>query len=1042
MRFYKTYTRQGRGGDDTFTTVDLRVLEFYNGRTVGDYLKAHGMHVTSATKSEVIPESSDYCELSFLKNTTRYERGAFIPITDLQSLHESTYWVRLSTHNNDMLKATQDNAICSMRPLFFHGEEVFNDFRDKALSKVPQLVLPTYKELSTIWNSYHRFPGSHTDFASRELQEDPFTQASNLIPIAADEGQPPIMSTNLQTIDTHTQSGLNMTALDKEQLGSAAIQSAPTPDESIAAISDEVIDNRDSGATSKTSKELVGTSVQDAPGTKAKPVKTGSQIIQSKNHRAGVYLNDINWDLERLLSKFTFVTSVPWTTADATATKILDLSSPLDFLVTPAQKKPFDLTKFWKGTIMVKVVIKSSPFYAGCLAIGFSPFEVPPDLRRLINMGALIHKLSQEEGVEFTIPFRWNQGYVDATKDRLGRFCIFVVSPLRTGGDNPNSIDVSVYASFIESEFKLPDTIPAASYTSHKFPAIDTFPQSSGMLMLDTSPQADTNIATVTCDVNSLPSEMPTTVMCAGVGTLGEPEISHFQDSASCLVQLLKRFELLSVTDYTIPPGSVVTAKFLANDIFSAAFRGFDQSFALFRGSINLRIFLEPVTRNSNRVHGMAMLDVFDQGLFLADQNPNNSGYQTFNYEDIAMITIPWIQPTFVAFTPFAKEATVNNGALRLQLINDSTDATTVRIRIDAAVADDFHFGCYIGGPSNSLYFRAALVPSAVIADPVRVDAVWPPPSLLDTRAQSGMLQFVQRAIETALPIAETVSALGLELDAHMMTEQNQLVQQRKRPFSANTDLAVNTERLLTLNHNGMTLPDSSCFGSSSSETDIYNLLQNTKSLVDTFEWTMADSAGTPLRDFWAGPDGHSDNYPGNIHSKIPEMFCYYTGGTRLIFDVQATEMHRGQLLLAYKPVFNDGEGPVGYNEASQTYFATLDLSSGRATLAVDLPYLSPRPQTECVRQGESRSSKNSHGVLSVFVQNPLRATTSVSSSVQVVVYKSFMPDFRLGVYGGRRRWRASEQEPSPFKTPAPPTVPSFQRKPLIRSTLPPVRLN
>jgi hypothetical protein len=1047
MRFYKAYTRACRGGDDTMSTVDNRVIDLYNGRTVGEFLRSRGMKVTSATKSQDIPESSHYCDLSFLKNTTRYERGLFLPVSEASSLYESTYWVRLSSQNNDILKATQDNAICAMRPLFFHGEEVFNTFRDKALSKVPQLALPTYEDLSVIWNSYHCFPGSHSDFASRELQEDPFTHASKAKKLnAADGGLPPNMS--IESIETTPQSGLSMKALDKEQLGSANIERASTV-ETISTIPEETIDNQDAGTTSKTTVETVGTSIQDAPGTKAKPVKTGERLIQSKNQRAEVYMNDVNWDLERLVQKFTFVTSVPWTTADAENSLLLSLNTPIDFLVTPAQKQPFDLTKFWKGTILVKVVVKASPFYAGSLAVGFSPINLAPFIYRLVNMGALIHKLSQEEGIEFTIPFRWHQGFINASKDSLGKFCIYVVSPLRTGTTNNNAIDVAVYASMTDSEFKLPDTIPVTSYISHKFPTVQTFAQAS-IPMLDTIPESSTKVSSVTCDINSLPSKMPTTMMCAGKGVVGKPVVSHFQDSASCLMQLLKRFELVSTGNFVIKPDSAVTAKFAVRDIYIAAMRGFDEAYGMFRGSVNLRFFMEPVSTNSGNVHGQLILGVNDYvaAVGYEPQNPYNAGYQTFTKEDMAMITIPWIYPTFVAFTGASGLADDSTSVLRMLLFNDSSEEVTVRIRADIAVGDDFHLGLYLGGSAAyTLYESARLQPFNVTQEPVTVDYTFPTTRasaipFLPTRPQSGMLQFVERAIENTLPLMEVVSALGLELDAHMMTEQSHIVQQRKRPFSANTDLPVMTERLLTLNHNGMTLPDTTCFGSSSSETDIYNLLQNTKSLVDRFEWSESDALGTRLKDYWAGPDVPNAG-DGNIHSKIPSMFNYYTGGTRLIFDVQATEIHRGQLLLAYKPIHPDTDSnPVGFKEATQTYFTTLDLSSGRATLAVDLPYLSPRPQTNVTHLGEARSQKNSTGILSIFVQNPLRSTTTVAPAVQVVVYKSYMSDFQLGVYGGTPWLAASIRDAVRGLTPIPPTVSSFHRKPLIRSTLPSVRHN
>lgn len=1027
MRFYKTYTRPCRGGDDTMTTVDERVLPIYNGRTVAEYLRSRGMKVTSATKSQEIPESSHYCDLSFLKNTTRYHRGMFLPVSELSSLYESTYWVRLSAQNNDILKATQDNAICAMRPLFFHGEEVFNAFRNAALEKVPRLTLPTYENLSDIWNSYHCFPGSHSDFASRELQDDPFTNASNLIPFAADEGS----NSNMSFLDTTPQSGLGLSALDKEKIGSAKVERGSVHEE-ISVISDETIDNRDAGATDKTTAETVGTSIQDAAGTKAKPVKTGNLVIQSKNMRAEVYMNDVNWDLERLVKKFTAVKFVRWTTADPANHELTSISTPLGFLVTPAQRKPFEVTKYWKGTVWVKLVIKASPFYAGCIAAGFSPLGVTPSLPRLINMGAVIHKLSQEEGIEFTIPFRWHQGFINTAVDSLGQFCIYVVSPLRTGPDNANSIDIAVYASITDSEFKLPDTIPAVAYNSHKFPLITTHPQSS------------TQVTSATCDVNSLPTAMPSCMMCAGEGTVGSPEVSHFQDTAVNLVELLKRFELTSVGSYNIPADSVVTARFSVLDIAKSAMRGFDRAFGLYRGSFNLRFFMEVEQGNAkDSVHGQLSLSIIQESITPGtnSQNPNNSGYQVFNVDDMGMVTIPWIFPTFVAFTPITGQLDGNAAALKMNIFNNNTAAVDVTIRVDIAVGDDFHLGLYVGGPrAFTLYDSIPLIPSSISTEAIVYDYKYPavPPLSrltlpnIPTRPQSGMLQFVERAIENTLPLIEVVSKLGLELDAHMMTEQSQLVQQRKRPFSANTDLPVMTERLLTLNHNGMSLPDHSCFGSDMSESDIKNLLTQTKSLNARFEWTEAHPTGTRLVDFWAGPDAPNGE-DGDIHAKIPGMFNYYTGGTVLIFDVQSTVMHRGQLLLSYKPVSEASDAqPVNFGEATQTYFTTLDLSSGRATVAVILPYLSPRPQTSVAHIDEPRSFVNSTGVLSVFVQNALRSTATVAPGVQVIVYKCFSPDFQLGVYG------STPWSPVAFASDTP--IRQLARRPLIRSTLPSTR--
>lgn len=1015
MRYYREYTRGTRGGDDTFSTVDGRVLPYYNGKTVAEYLRSRNMKVTAADKSQNIPESTNYFDLSFLKNGTRYERGAFLPVSEKASLYESTYWVRLTRENNDIVKATQDNATCSLRSLYFHGEEVFEDFRNKALDREPRLVLPTYEELSVIWNNFHCFPGSHTDFASREIQEDPFTLASIEIPRMPVTERAKYNMSPIQTIETFDQSGLAMTALDKQKLGTTEIDTAPVEEE-ISEISDETIDNQALGTPGKTMTDAIGASVQDAPSTKAKPVKTGERIIQSKNVRSEVYMNDVNWDLKKLVQKFTYVKDFVWSTADPVGTIVASLKAPKEFLVTPAQREPFDVTRFWKGTLLVKVVIKSSPFYAGGLVMGFSPFNRKPTIPALVNMGGLIHKLSQEEGLEYVIPFRWPAGFIDVTQDVLGSFVIMVNSALKTGPDNPGSISGAIYVSLMDSEFKLPEIVPSQSYRSLKFDTVNTVPQSG------------VSVKSVLCDVNETPSEMPAAMMCAGEGVIGTPPVPHFQDAPSDLMQLLKRWEMAGRLRIGIERQAATSCTFSLRDIYVAAFRGFDRYFGLFRGSVNLRFSLEDA---DDSIYGKISFNPV--GTRSNGQQPANCGLQTFDRMSMGMVTVPWTQPYFAL--PTIETGIAGNpqftilDEVTVVLYNYNNDKRTPVLNVDVSVGDDFHMGVFLGTPSDTnypiMYRRTALIPSNAVQVAAENDA-----EFFFTTAQSGMLQFIGRAIENTLPLVEKVSELGSELDAHMITEQNQLVQQRRRPFSIACDLPVLTERFTTVNHNGMSLPDKQVFGSATSETDIYNLLQNTKSIVGRFLWSAADKAGKVLSEYANSPGIPTTALPG-VHTELCAMFNFWTGGKIIIFDVHATQMHRGQLLISYSTDMQD----VAYADATQSYFTTLDLSEGRATVAVQLPYLSPVPQRRAPHIGAASADPTiAVGTLRVYVQNPLRSTATVAPDVEVVVYEACASDFQVNVYGG-----------TPYEIPSfsdqltvqPPNVPQFHRKPLIRSTLP-----
>jgi len=180
IRDYLQFTRGMRGGDDTISVVDDRILEFYNGKTVGEFFLSRGLGVTATDKSANLEEKKDYLSLSFLKCQTQYRQGYFLPLPEVGSLIESMYWIRYNKFNADRTKATQDNVICALRGLYFHGETLYSEVRRRALVAQPALILPHYEELHTMWQSYACFPGSHADFATRELQEDPFISTPKL----------------------------------------------------------------------------------------------------------------------------------------------------------------------------------------------------------------------------------------------------------------------------------------------------------------------------------------------------------------------------------------------------------------------------------------------------------------------------------------------------------------------------------------------------------------------------------------------------------------------------------------------------------------------------------------------------------------------------------------------------------------------------------------------------------------------------------------------------------------------------------------------
>jgi hypothetical protein len=758
----------------------------------------------------------------------------------------------------------------------------------------------------------------------------------------------------------------------------------------------------------KSEQTRVGATIQDGGDLKITPVLVGAIPTQSRNPRAEAYANDTNWDLKKLEHKFTYIESIDWPITAVVGTILKNWNIPRDIIVTPAQKTPFDVTRLWRcEQIRMKLVIKSSPFYAGSLGFGFTPLGNTVNPRTLINLGAMVQKTSQNDGFEFIIPFRSKFGFLDIVDDAqfLGSFSLFVVSQLATGPSNPNTISIAVYAAIEGSEFKLPEPIPAAEYTSHKFDKFRVIPtiKESGTLE---------DKRTVIVDVNTTVCDMEKTMMCAGKGLIGRVPVAHFQDQPNEITQLLKRWQLASRVKVNTETDTTYYLDYPYTLIASSVCLGFDQMFAMWRGSVNIRFLVHSSNPNS-RALLFTTYNFDSDGLI---RNQINAGYSYGSVNQPIQVTIPWVSPFFVEYTiPTGFPASFGFVSLGIEVFE--TEELTVEMYI--SVGDDFSLGYFSGCP-NSLWQNVPVGPE-FSSMATKFDATFPPAKadsmemifptdimsrslqkriipILKTQKQGGIVEFVKRAVETTLPLVDAVSDLGNLLDAHMMTEQPSPMQIRNIPYSVAADLPQYTERLKTLNHNGLSLPDQYCFGTAEKETDIHKLLTGTKSWIANVAWAQTATVGTPLFSYFNGPaiPRALNTISGQLHELIPQGFRFWAGSTIYIFDIIATEMHRGQLLFTY----NTSPVDIAFEDATQTYFATYDLAQGRGTIALQLPFLAAYPFREVPKIGGTRDESNATGKLQCFVINPLRSTATVAPNVDIVVYKAYGEDFQLAMYG------------------------------------------
>lgn len=991
MSTYRKYVRGMRGGDDTVTTVHPHVQKWYNGVTVAQFLNERGMEVTSPDKDQNIVPFKYFLELSFLKNKTKVEYGYYVPLSELDSLIESCYWIRLNQYNVDPVAATQDNVMCALRGIFFHGREIFNSVRDQILDACPDLQLSTYEDLTEIWKKFFHFPGAHADYATRDEGKlgDTDVKPHRLASLG------PQFINNMIPVETQGESG--PTAIDAVAKSNLHQEKTKAPEEVSKKKTEDShkpgevgsIDKQQATVTSldgskKRDNTSVGTTVTDGDQVSKLNPKLGHLQPTSKSKRATSTMNDTDWTLAKLEKKFTFVTNITWDIQQQGGTSLKILSIPKDIIVTAAQKAPFDATTFYKfREVTIKLVLKASPFYAGCIVAGFIPVSNVANNNRLIENNGVIAKLSQDESIEYDIPFRWYTGYLQDAQS-IGYFHVNVLSPLTTGAGNPNSIDIAVYAAIDEAIFKVPEIIPSNAYSSHKFDKhiiVQTMPE-SGRVFGKSKPDRKENNPeqkSRSMNVNDHVHELDPVVLCAGPGMVTTTMPSHFQDGPTDLVQLLKRFRRYVSYSFECEPLKINEFTFTVTDIVYAASSYLSSIFAFWRGSVIIRASvtsltqgaLEPTCYIHEKVN--APLDSVSNSNYAV---PDISGLHHFDCRQSGQVYIPYIARTFVSI--YGHQLPGDNHLVYVSVCNGSGKYL---LDIDLALGDDFHTGLFLGTQDlwniPKLRFEHKEIP------------------YITTKNEAGVIEFIDRALETTLPIAEAVSELGSLLDAHPITYQPYPVHVRTRPLGIATDLVNYKETLVTTNHNGMSLPDKETFGMLGKETDIKNLLTGIKCLEAYFPWNAADKPGTILREFGTGPSPKK----ATLIDQLPRLFNYWRGGTIYIFDIIATEQHRGQLIFSYSP---SGKKANTVSEATQTYFTTYDLTKGRGTIAIMCPYLSPI-QYSAVSNLDGTGDWTYPGILQVFVQNPLRASTTVAPNVEVLVYKTYASDFDVSVLGNNQ---------------------------------------
>jgi len=217
------------------------------------------------------------------------------------------------------------------------------------------------------------------------------------------------------------------------------------------------------------------------------------------------------------------------------------------------------------------------------------------------------------------------------------------------------------------------------------------------------------------------------------------------------------------------------------------------------------------------------------------------------------------------------------------------------------------------------------------------------------------------------------------------------------RPYRnmANSDGCSNAEALaLSPNPAVEVMPG---FAGNNIDEMSFNHLKQVSCFIDKFEFAGSDLADSAIYTKYIGPSHSriSETTAGTTQSTyitgppfaiLSKCFSHFRGGIRLHFKLMKTDYHSGRLQVIFQPTRLTANVVNNFNSV-YTLREIWDVRE-TAELILELPYLINRAYCETVN--------GVIGELTIRVMNELKNPTSVSSTVECLVYASACEDFEL----------------------------------------------
>lgn len=194
----------------------------------------------------------------------------------------------------------------------------------------------------------------------------------------------------------------------------------------------------------------------------------------------------------------------------------------------------------------------------------------------------------------------------------------------------------------------------------------------------------------------------------------------------------------------------------------------------------------------------------------------------------------------------------------------------------------------------------------------------------------------------------------------------------------------------------GNQLPALTNFAGTEKDEMSFSYLKRIPAWITSFTWDTSQLEGSQIFELNMNPVGlnsrrnytvNSQNYATVYYppfAHIARLFEYYRGGVEITMKFIKTQYHSGRVVISYSP----GTGTLNINDTDYVYREIVDLrESSEVTLRIPYMFSTPFVPVNSV-----------NGVLRVHVLNDLKAASTVSSEIEVLVYAAGAEDFELAV--------------------------------------------